>query len=111
MGSSYNLVDEEWMPVVEKGGEHRNVGIAEALCRAHEIVELRDALEALDWERLEMLAHRLKGAGGSYGYPDLSGVAARMERDCKARRSDGLDDRMRVLEQLTAAAHAGLRAR
>ena len=43
MGSSYNLVDEEWMPVVEKGGEHRNVGIAEALCRAHEIVELRDA--------------------------------------------------------------------
>ena len=33
--------------------------------------EIREAFEKLDWQQLSLLAHRLKGASGSYGYPDL----------------------------------------
>jgi two-component system sensor histidine kinase/response regulator len=72
------------------------------------IAELRRAYQRLDWEQLESLAHRLKGAGGSYGYPDLSRLAARMEQDFVARQADTFDARMRRLEELLAAAHAGL---
>jgi HPt (histidine-containing phosphotransfer) domain-containing protein len=72
------------------------------------IAELRRAYKRLDWEQLRTLAHRLKGAGGSYGYPDLSRLAARMEQDFMAHQADTFDACMRKLEELIAAAHAGL---
>ncbi|MBI5863484.1 MAG: Hpt domain-containing protein, partial [Planctomycetes bacterium] len=43
------------------------------------IAELNSAHEKLDWERLKTLAHQLKGAGGSYGYPDITTLGAEME--------------------------------
>ena len=35
------------------------------------ITEMQNAHRELDWELLRTCAHRLKGAGGSYGYPIL----------------------------------------
>jgi len=69
---------------------------------------LRSACEKLDWQQLVLLTHQLKGAAGSYGYPQLSELAATMEQAVRARTADQLSDWLRQLEQLVAAAHAGL---
>ncbi len=72
------------------------------------IEELRTAYAQLDWERLRTLAHRLKGAGGSYGYPALSQLAAQMECAFRAHCADQFNAWIRRLEELSAAARAGL---
>jgi HPt (histidine-containing phosphotransfer) domain-containing protein len=72
------------------------------------IVHLKLAFDELDWSQLRTLAHRLKGAGGSYGYPQISQLAARMEQNFKTHRADDFDTQIHQLERLASAAHAGL---
>ncbi len=40
------------------------------------------ACEQENWCDLRRVAHQWKGAGGSYGYPQLSAAAARVEDAC-----------------------------
>jgi HPt (histidine-containing phosphotransfer) domain-containing protein len=75
---------------------------------AGRICELRSAYEQRDYPRLAMLAHRLKGAGGSYGYPPISALAAQMEAEFRAMRAGGFAEWVRTLEALTQAAANGL---
>jgi HPt (histidine-containing phosphotransfer) domain-containing protein len=70
--------------------------------------EIRRAFEQLDWTQLAMLTHRLKGAGGSYGYPQLSRLAAEMEQGFLTRQAERFADWARQFEQLVAAFSAGL---
>lgn len=70
--------------------------------------ELRQAFERLDWSRLISLAHQLKGAAGSYGYPDISAVAAAMESAFRTHHAECFGQWASELERLTAAASAGL---
>lgn len=44
------------------------------------LVQLQQALEDGRWNELARFAHQLKGAGGSYGFPQLTPVAARLEQ-------------------------------
>ncbi len=73
------------------------------------ITEMQNAHRELDWELLRTCAHRLKGAGGSYGYPMLSEVAATLERGFIERRDDQFSDLLDQIQQLADAAQAGLR--
>jgi HPt (histidine-containing phosphotransfer) domain-containing protein len=72
------------------------------------VVEFRQAYEQLDWDQLAKLAHQLKGAGGSYGYPDLSQLGASMESEFRAHSADEFPTRMTRLENLINAACKGL---
>ncbi len=72
------------------------------------IAEMQDAHRKLDWEMLRMCAHRLKGAGGSYGYPMMSEVAATLEKGFVERRDDQFSDLIGQLQHLVDAANAGL---
>ena len=72
------------------------------------IVHLKQAFDELDWSQLRTLAHRLKGAGGSYGYPEISQLAARMELNFKTLRAVDFDTQIHQLEGLASAARAGL---
>ncbi len=72
------------------------------------ITDLRAAYSADDWARLCALAHQLKGAGGSYGYEAITGVAARMEKDFALQRGQAFDAYVKQLEALVSAARAGL---
>lgn len=47
------------------------------------MADLRAAFESGTVDQLRMLAHQLKGAGGGYGFPDLSHVARELEQACK----------------------------
>lgn len=70
--------------------------------------ELEAAHEALDWGNLETLAHRLKGAGGSYGYPDISDVAGEMESAFRTHSAEKFDVWLKQLQELSSAAKEGL---
>jgi CheY-like chemotaxis protein/HPt (histidine-containing phosphotransfer) domain-containing protein len=49
-----------------------------------DVESMREALESGDLDGLRRLAHQMKGAGGSYGYPMLTGAAMRLEGAAKA---------------------------
>ena len=72
------------------------------------IVEMKAAYDALNWSGLATLAHKLKGAGGSYGYPDVSALARTIEESVRAQQAENFASWMAELEQLAAAARAGL---
>jgi HPt (histidine-containing phosphotransfer) domain-containing protein len=72
------------------------------------VTELKDAYRQTDWTQMQTLAHRLKGAGGSYGYPDISQLAASMEQDFRVRTNEHFAQQIQELEALIVAARAGL---
>ncbi len=72
------------------------------------IQDFHAAHQAADWARLRTLAHQLKGAGGSYGYDAITGVAARMEKDFALQRDQEFDAYLHQLEAMLAAARGGL---
>jgi HPt (histidine-containing phosphotransfer) domain-containing protein len=59
-----------------------------------------------DWESLGRLAHQLKGAAGSYGFPELTDSAATLERACRIDR-----DEAAIRESLAALADTCSRVR
>ncbi|MGY8750384.1 MAG: Hpt domain-containing protein [Pirellulales bacterium] len=69
--------------------------------------EMPDRIEALlevaqnnDWEKLRSLAHQLKGAGGSYGFGQLTQPAASLESAC--RENDTEDNIRQSLTDLVS---------
>lgn len=72
------------------------------------IRELREAHAKSDFELLRTLAHRLKGAGGSYGFPPISQLAASLEQQFARHDASGFAAGIEELERLTGAALAGL---
>ena len=47
--------------------------------RAREVVELREAIAARDFEGIRRLGHNLRGAAPSYGFTELAQVGERIE--------------------------------
>ena len=70
----------------------------DALCKALEEERLEDA---------ERLAHRITGAGGSYGYPTLSEVAKSLELAAKARDMGGAAAALAGVKEVCAAIQTG----
>ncbi len=70
--------------------------------------DMKKAYEKTDWESLTTFAHRLKGAGGSYGYPEISEVGAKMEHSFRAHDAGEFSAWINELNELVAAAMAGL---
>ncbi len=70
--------------------------------------ELREAHAKLDFAMLSTLAHRLKGAAGSYGYPDISRVCADMEPKFRAHQADDFSSFLAALRNYAQAAKSGL---
>jgi HPt (histidine-containing phosphotransfer) domain-containing protein len=57
-----------------------------------------------DWPAVRRLAHQLKGAGGSYGFPHLSLAATELESAVK--RSDNVEFIFAAMDVLAAACSA-----
>ena len=74
-----------------------------------QIVQLREAREQTDHEQLARLSHKLKGSGGSYGYPDITDVARSCEQAAR-EQVDGheLENRVDALIAFLEAAIRGL---
>ncbi len=69
--------------------------------------QMRAALANGCFEELRRLAHRLKGAGASYGYPTLADAAARLDAPAKACDAEGaalaLKDLAELVQSIVAA--------
>lgn len=70
--------------------------------------EMRSAWETCDLNRLRVLGHQLKGAGGSYGYPDFSQLGAQLERAETVAQAEVTEDLLRQFESLLCSAKSGL---
>ena len=67
-------VDASFEPLVPKFMANRRVDMG----------VMRDALERGDLEHVRALAHKIKGAGGSYGFDTISEMAGVIEQAAKA---------------------------
>ena len=92
------LEDEDLRDIVEEF-----VGALE-----NRLAELETAHAKQDWDQMVMLAHRLKGAAGSYGYPDMSQVCATMEDQFRDQQAENFETWMKQLHGMTIAAQEGL---
>lgn len=72
------------------------------------ISDMQQARSAGDWIRLRSLAHQLKGAGGSYGYPDLSDLAAQLESVALATQPAAADHLLSEIQALIVSSKAAL---
>ncbi|MFH1731790.1 MAG: response regulator, partial [Planctomycetota bacterium] len=75
---------------------------------AGHVESMRNALNARRFDELRREAHQLKGAGGSYGYPDLTDAARVLEMT--ARNRDAASGRV-ALDRLAALCKAVVRGR
>lgn len=106
----------EWSPVpakvysclLEDDADLRDLVTEFVAALPARIDELQQALAALDWQQLALLAHRLKGASGSYGYPDVTVTAGLMEEAANAGHAAPCADGIERLRRYAAAAAAGL---
>jgi len=76
---------------------------------AKQTESMRDALENGRFEELRREAHRLKGAGGSYGYPALTEAARVLETTAQAADADNAAAALAELERLCRAVVRGRR--
>ena len=66
--------------------------------------DMEHALRASDFEALRGAAHRLKGNGGGFGYPELTERAEALERHAGAGMFDDCCDSLAELKALCARA-------
>jgi HPt (histidine-containing phosphotransfer) domain-containing protein len=59
--------------------------------RQKEILTLRAALAAGDFEQLRQLGHRMKGVGTSYGFAPVSDIGKRVENGARAGDKTAID--------------------
>src|SRR5262245_6520336 len=64
------------------------------------LAEVRQAAQGKNWQEVRRLAHQLRGAGGSYGFPLLTTAAAQVEDIAKDQTS--VKELRAALDQLTA---------
>jgi two-component system sensor histidine kinase/response regulator len=58
--------------------------------RIQDLQRLSDALSARDYGTIEVIGHKMKGAGSSYGFPELTMAGSRIESAAKNHDDDGI---------------------
>jgi two-component system sensor histidine kinase/response regulator len=71
------------------------------------IMPMRNALANRDYDEVRRLAHKLKGAGGSYGYPQLSETAGVLDNVSAIKDSEMARLALKQLSELCRAVEAG----
>mgnify|MGYP001564709059 CR=1 FL=1 len=66
--------------------------------RKKEIVTMRQALTAEDFETVRRVAHGMKGVGGSYGLDRVTELAATIEQAAKAADATTIHHQLHILE-------------
>lgn len=66
------------------------------------LAQLEQCLDQGNWSELARFAHQLKGAGGSYGFPQLTPAAARLEQ--LAKHAAPVEQLQAALSELVAVA-------
>ena len=67
--------------------------------RAADIEKIRAALAGADFEAIRIAAHGMKGAGGGYGFPEISRLGAAMEEGAEQRDAAAIGSLVANLEE------------
>lgn len=70
------------------------------------LAEIQHFVQIADWAEARRLAHQLKGAGGSYGFPHLSAAALALEQAVKRATEETAEPGIAVTEALQGLAQA-----
>ena len=62
-----------------------------------DVVTMQTALAAQDFETVRIVAHGIKGAGGSYGFDRISDIAAVVEQAAKTGDASTIERKIPVL--------------
>ena len=73
------------------------------------ITDVISAFNQKNWDGTRESAHKLKGLGGSYGYPMLTDLAASIETQIKQTQLDGIEEKMIALQTMCDQIIAGLK--
>jgi HPt (histidine-containing phosphotransfer) domain-containing protein len=70
--------------------------------RAADVDKIRAALAGADFEAVRVAAHGMKGAGGGYGFPEISRLGAAMEEGAQRRDAVAIGALVESLETYLA---------
>lgn len=73
--------------------------------RKAELTELDGALRKRDFETLRRIGHVLKGAGGGYGFADISRMGDTIERAAKSGEFETLEKEIASLKRYLECVH------
>lgn len=68
--------------------------------RGKDLVELQSLINESKFEEIEKLAHRMKGSTGSYGFLEMSEVAARLENKAKDQNLNEIQQLIDLLKEI-----------
>ena len=63
-----------------------------------DILNLREALESGDYEKIRLLGHSMKGSGGGYGLDEISRIGRSIEEAVKEKEDDVIKAQVNNLE-------------
>ena len=59
--------------------------------RRGDVDQLREAIDREDFETVRVIGHAMRGSGAAYGFDDITGLGAEIERLAKQADAPGLD--------------------
>ncbi len=65
--------------------------------RANDVVAIREAIAAGDFDKAQILGHSMKGSGGGYGFDHITEYGARIEEAAAAHDAAVVLDATRLL--------------
>lgn len=65
--------------------------------RKKEVITMREALAAQDFDRVRKISHGMKGAGGSYGFDRVTEMATVIEQAAKTGADNTIDKELNSL--------------
>lgn len=67
--------------------------------RKNDVKTIEDSLRREDYETIQRMGHSMKGAGGGYGFDEITDIGARIEMAAREKNSD------EVLRQVQALSY------
>ncbi len=64
-----------------------------------DIITMQNAILSQDFETIEVLGHRMKGAGGGYGFDEISRIGADIEKAASQKKQEKIQLLLQELEQ------------
>ncbi len=68
--------------------------------RTKDIIELQSLMNESKFEEIEKLAHRMKGSTGSYGFLEMSEIAALLETKAKNQNLNEIQQMINQLKEI-----------
>jgi HPt (histidine-containing phosphotransfer) domain-containing protein len=82
-------IDRDFAPMIPRFMDNRR----------KELAAMHEAASRGEYETVRKLAHGIKGAGGSYGFEELTALAAALEQAAKANQGAAVSEGLAAMEQ------------